>query len=165
MNATKKILETPNIQNIFRKLDKRKNFLYTEIWPEYGHVIEFFESKNCFAALTDSGGVQEEMNLLGKMCFTCRFNTDRPETINQARSNLLVPPMDSKFMVKMIRKIKEDENLQKNMCSSPKLYGNEVGDKFISIVKNLMESNKRLFNWAHEELGLWKEKKLFSHYL
>lgn len=165
MNATKKALQDYKMRDVFRRLSKYKNFLHSEVWPEYAHVIEFFESKNCFAALTDSGGVQEEMNLLNKVCLTCRFNTDRPETVNQAKSNLLVPPMDSNLIVKMVDYVEKNENLQKSMCSSPKLYGNDVGNKFIGIVKGLMEKQEKLFKWSHEALGLWKEDKRFFHYL
>jgi len=165
MNATKTALENYKLTHVLSNLKHHKNFLHTQVWPEYAHVIEFFDSKNCFAVLTDSGGVQEEMNLLNKVCLTCRFNTDRPETVNQARSNLLIPPITDDFIVNMVNHVEKDESLQKSMCSSPKLYGNEVGKQFIGIVQKLMHNDERLFRWAHEALGLWKEDKTFSQYL
>lgn len=165
MNATKSALETYGMKDVFTKLaEKHDNFLYTPIWPEYAHVIEFFNSKNCWSVLTDSGGVQEEMNLLNKPCLTCRFNTDRPETVNQANCNLLAPPLSGEFIAKVVEHVEKDEALQKSMASSPPLYGENVGDKFIDIVKVLMTREKKLFKWAHEELGLWREDG-YSQYL
>jgi UDP-N-acetylglucosamine 2-epimerase (non-hydrolysing) len=43
------------------------------------------------AAITDSGGVQEESTYLGIPCLTLRENTERPITVTQG-SNRLVPP-------------------------------------------------------------------------
>ena len=165
MSATRNALDYYKMRDIMGRLKKYKNFLHTNVWPEYGHVIEFFESKNCSMVLTDSGGVQEEMNLLGKVCLTCRFNTDRPETVNLARGNLLVPPMDSEFIVRMAEYVKKDEGLQKQMRSSQNLYGHDVGSKFIGIVDGLMQKEDHLFKWAHEALGLWKETNRDFNYL
>lgn len=165
MNATRNALDKYGMRDVLEKLSVHDNFLHTKVWPEYGHVIEFYESDNCFAALTDSGGVQEEMNLLNKVCLTCRFNTDRPETVNQAHSNILVPPVSGDFISRMVKHVYNDESLQKKMCNSTSLYGNKVGEKFISIVDDLMQRDERLFKWAHEALGLWKEDPSDFYYL
>ena len=93
------------------------------------------------------------MNLLNKPCLTCRFNTDRPETVMNAKSNLLVPPIDKRFIAKMVDYVYRDVTLQKAMSKSKNLYGKDVGKKFIGIVKNLMVKNVRPFKWAHEVLG------------
>lgn len=45
------------------------------------------------AAITDSGGVQEETTYLGIPCLTLRENTERPVTVNEG-SNRLVKPAD-----------------------------------------------------------------------
>ena len=164
MSATRMALDSYGLRNELEKLKEHKNFLFTKIWPEYAHVIEFFDSKHCFAALTDSGGVQEEMNLMNNICFTARFNTDRPETVNQANSNILVPPISKDFIVKIIDHVKNDEELQKKIRNSPQIYGSEVGKKFISAVSDLMGKEKP-FNWAHEALGLWKEEEKGPDYL
>ena len=158
-------LDSYNLRDEINKLKEHKNFLFTKIWPEYANVIEFFESKNCFGVLTDSGGVQEEMNLLNKVCLTCRFNTDRPETVNQAKSNLLVPPIDKEFITNMIEHVYKDEELQKTMINSKNLYGEKVGEKFISEISKLMEKDEKPFKWAHESLNLWKEEKGDFEYL
>ncbi|MBD3310700.1 UDP-N-acetyl glucosamine 2-epimerase [Candidatus Woesearchaeota archaeon] len=166
MSATRMALDHYGFRDELKLLaEKNKNFLFTKIWPEYAHVVEFFRSEHCFAALTDSGGVQEEMNLLDKPCLTCRFNTDRPETVNQAKSNILVPPVDADFVLDIVRHVHEDENLQKSMAAAPKLYGKDIGKKFISIISGLIEDGERPFKWAHEALGLWKEDREGLEYL
>lgn len=164
MSATKTAIDAYNLRGKIKKLQKNKNFLFTKVWPEYAHVIEFFESKNCFSVLTDSGGVQEEMNLIGKPCLTCRFNTDRPETVNDAKSNILIPPINKEFITETIEHIFKNQLLQKQMASAKKIYGKNVGNKITSIISKLMKNN-RPFKWAHEALGLWRENEKGVEYL
>jgi len=165
MSATRNALDYYNLRDVIDKLKKHKNFLHTNVWPEYAHVVEFFESKNCLAALTDSGGVQEELNLIGKACLTCRITTDRPETVFDARSNIIVPPISSEYIVKLIMYITKNEALIKKMGNAKKLYGTNVGQKQISILSELMKMGESPFKWAHEALGLWKEKSKGIEYL
>ncbi len=165
MSATRMALNFYGLKKELDKLKKKKNFLYTTVWPEYGHVIEFFESDNCIAALTDSGGVQEELNLIGKVCMTCRITTDRPETVFGARSNILVPPAGKDIIVDMVKYITKNDSLRKRMESQKSLYGNDVGKKFISIVSELMKKDDKPFKWAHDTLKLWKENEKGIDYL
>ena len=165
MNANRHALEVYGLMDDLRKLESRDNFLFTRVWPQYSHVIEFFESKRCFSVLTDSGGVQEEMNLLGKPCLTCRFNTDRPETVKDAHSNLLVPPVDSGFIAAMVNHLYDSPGLYKKMSSAPKLYGSGVGKKLVDIVSDLMEKGARPFQWVHEAQGFWQEEDDNQEYL
>lgn len=164
MSATRNALDYYKMRPIISRLEKHKNFLHTNVWPEYAHVIEFFESKKCLAAFTDSGGVQEELNLLGKACLTCRLSTDRPETVMNM-GNILVPPVNSSFMVKMIENITSNQTLMRKMETSKKIYGSNAGHKVISIVSKLMQRGERPFKWAHEALGLWQEKSKGVEYL
>ena len=43
------------------------------------------------AAVTDSGGVQEETTYLGIPCLTLRENTERPITVTQGSNRLIQP--------------------------------------------------------------------------
>ena len=165
MSATRNALDFYKLRESINKLKKYKNFLHTNIWPEYAHVVEFFESKNCMCALTDSGGVQEELNLIGKACLTCRLSTDRPETVFDAKSNVLVPPISGNYMVNLISHITKNKDLIKTMETGRKLYGNSVGNKIISILAKTMKHGNRPFKWAHEALGLWSEKSKGIEYL
>jgi len=159
MSATRMALNYYGLGKELEKLKKRKNFLYTSVWLEYGHVIEFFESDKCIAALTDSGGVQEELNLIGKTCMACRLTTDRPETVFDAKSNIIVPPIDKEIITKMVKYITNNDDLRRKMESSKKLYGRNVGKKFISVVSRLIEKNDNPFKWAHDTLKLWRDNQ------
>ena len=160
MNATKFAIDKYGFRNKLKRLaqNNKNNFLLTSIWPEYAQVMEFYRSKNFLTALTDSGGVQEEMNLLNKICLTCRLSTDRPETVNQAHSNLIVPPIDGKFMFKVIDYVFNNQKIMDKMQNSPKIYGKNVAKKFITIINKLSKNKASLFNWTHEEIGLWEGK-------
>jgi UDP-N-acetylglucosamine 2-epimerase len=158
MNATKIALEQWGLLKDLLKLRKYKNFLYTPIWQEYSNVIEFYRSKNCLLGLTDSGGLQEELNMIGKPCLTLRFNTDRPETIFEGKGNLLVPPISKEFIVKIVEYVCKNEKIYKQMSEPKKLYGEKVGEKFIQVILTLMKRKHKLFTWAQERLDFWKEK-------
>ena len=58
-----------------------------------GYVEFMALVRECRAAVTDSGGVQEESTYLGIPCLTLRENTERPITVTQG-SNRLVAPRD-----------------------------------------------------------------------
>ena len=158
MSATRFALDNYKLRGEIEKLSSNKNFLFTKVWPEYANVLEFYNSEHCFAAFTDSGGVQEEMNELGQLCLTCRFNTDRPETVNNAKTNLLVPPISKEFILDMVKHVDKNEELQKQMKNGKKLYGDDVGKKFISTISSIMGKRKP-FKWAHEAIGLWNDKE------
>lgn len=153
MNANRHALEIYGLKDDLLRLEDRPNFLYTEVWPRYSSVIEFFQSKQCFGVLTDSGGVQEEMHILGKPCLTCRFNTDRPETVNGAKSNLLVPPVDGDFIAAVVNYLYDHPSLYEKMSAESGLYGQGVGERFIAGVRELMERGEKPFKWAHEAQG------------
>ncbi|TSC96044.1 MAG: UDP-N-acetylglucosamine 2-epimerase [Parcubacteria group bacterium Athens1014_10] len=160
MNATKFAINKYGLRNRLIKLarENKNNFLFTPIWREYAQAIEFYKSSHCLAALTDSGGIQEEMNLLNKICLTCRFSTERPETVNDAHSNIIVPPVDGEFMFRLVDYILNNQKLKEKMQNSKKVYGKNVAKKFINIISELSKNKNSLFNWTHEEIGLWREK-------
>ena len=56
----------------------------------YPEMVELMVSAH--AAITDSGGVQEETTALGVPCFTVRENTERPVTVTEG-TNQLVPDL------------------------------------------------------------------------
>ncbi len=157
MNVTRKALDHYGMRKDLMALTKRDNFLFTPIWPEYAQVIEFYQSERCLAALTDSGGLQEELNILKKVCLTCRFNTDRPETIVDGRSNLLIPPVDAAFVAKAIEFILKNKRLYDSLRSGKVLYGANAGANFTRHLQKLMKSHPRPFQWSHERLGFWTE--------
>lgn len=76
----------------------RQQVYVTGLWSHYAYVLEFMQSDRLLALLTDSGGLQEEAAILGVRCLTCRFSTDRPETISDTQNNLLLPPVSKAFV-------------------------------------------------------------------
>jgi len=153
MNATQHAIEKWNLKERLAQLEKKPNFLATEVWPAYGHVVEFYSSDHCLAAWTDSGGVQEDMNLLGKPCLTSRFNTDRPETVMGNHGNILVPPINSDFITRVISGIVEDTSLLSSLANAKPLYGSEVGAKFASSIAPFVTDNHSPHRWSDEILG------------
>ena len=159
MTATRAALEHYNLRDELIKLaEDHRNFLFTGLWPSYGHVIEFLESGKCFAEYTDSGSMQEELNEIDEtMCLTARFNTDRPETAFDAKTNILVPPISRDFIHGFIKHIHSDkENLSE---SNKKLYGEKVGELIVKTFMKLIEDQTlRTFDWSHEVLDFSFDK-------
>lgn len=151
MNATTLALKNYNLEQKLKELETHKNFLRTDLWPVYGHVIEFLESDRCFAEYTDSGSMQEELNeITAPLCLTARYNTDRPETVMDAKTNILIPPISGDYIVNFIRHIEKDTSLQKKMKDGKKLYGRNVGEKIVKIIKQKQDDP---FEWAHDAVG------------
>ena len=76
-----------------------------------------------------------------------------------------MPPISREYIMKIILHVNKKESLIKKMGNAKKLYGSNVGYKEISILSNLMKKGERPFKWAHEVLGLWKEKSKGIEYL
>jgi UDP-N-acetylglucosamine 2-epimerase (non-hydrolysing) len=154
LTATKRALEALNLRKKILQLDeKHDNFVFTPLWREYGQVIEFWKSGKCFAELTDSGSIQEELNeIQDVLCLTLRFNTDRPESVFDAKSNVLVPPSTGDNIVKIIDYIRNDSKTIKTMKKAKKIYGEKVGEKIMDWLLEEMEKKVRPFSWAHERI-------------
>ena len=154
LTATKRALEYFNLRKkILQAHEKYDNFVFTPLWREYGQVIEFWKSGKCFAELTDSGSIQEELNEIQKvLCLTLRFNTDRPESVFDAKSNVLVPPALSENIFKIVDFIKKDDETIKTMRTAKKIYGEKVGEKIMDWLLEEMAKKTKPFSWAHERI-------------
>lgn len=155
MTATGIALKNYGLEEKMKRLEQsHKNFLFTCVWPVYGHVIEFLESGKCFAEFTDSGSMQEELNEINKpLCLTARYTTDRPETVMDANTNILIPPISGEYIENFISHIEKDAGIQKQMHQGKKLYGRNVGEKIIKIIK---KTRDHPFEWAHDTVGINK---------
>ncbi|MBA3045684.1 MAG: UDP-N-acetylglucosamine 2-epimerase [Candidatus Thermoplasmatota archaeon] len=163
LTGTKLAINKYGLRERFDSLNEKDNFILTPIWKEYCHVIEFLRSENCKAILTDSGSMQEEMNQLQKPCFTIRFSTDRPETV-MAKGNLLVPPLRTEQMVGIVEHVLNNEDIFSNMKTAPRLYGSNVSNSIVKIIKTLFKNKDQFFYWATERLGIYKDDD-FPEYL
>ncbi|GKZ15647.1 UDP-N-acetylglucosamine 2-epimerase [Haladaptatus sp. T7] len=163
LNATKTALENYGLrEKLLRLDDDHDNFFFSGLWKRHAHVYEFLESGQCFAELTDSGSMQEELNHIEEaVCLTARFNTDRPETVFEANSNLLVPPISGEFMQGMVEHVHGNDSLRERMRSGPSLYGEDVGDEIVSFLWDRRDEDP--FEWAHERAGFDAGRREFDY--
>lgn len=160
MNATQYAL---NAYGLGTKLDKLAdsypdNFIQTPLWKEYGHVVEFLDSGHCWAELTDSGSMQEElMYFPNVLSLTARLNTDRPETICQAKGNILVPPINRAWITQFVKSA-NSERLGELLKNKRPIYGQpgEVSKNIIKIIKDSIIKDDN-GPWFHHRLKLWKD--------
>ena len=152
--ATKNALEFYGLrEKILRTAEKYDNFLFTPLWESYGNVIEFWNSNHCIAELTDSGSIQEELNeITDVLCLTVRYNTDRPESVFDAKSNLLVPPASGDFIEKFVSYVTSENDAVSQMKKANKIYGVNVGKEIISFLLKEMTHDAYPFKWAHQQL-------------
>jgi UDP-N-acetylglucosamine 2-epimerase (non-hydrolysing) len=153
LNATRQALENYGLRKKIKRLhDSHDNFLFTSLWKKHAHVYEFLTSGQCFAEYTDSGSMQEELNHIQEaLCLTARFNTDRPETVFDANTNLLVPPISGEYIHNMIDYIYEDDQLRKRMRNGQKLYGSNVGEQIVKLLEK--HQHRESFEWSHQRAG------------
>lgn len=165
MTANKKALEHYGLREKLKKLNKEnKNFLMTDLWKKHAHVYEFLESGQAFAELTDSGSMQEELNHIREtLSLTARFNTDRPETVFKANSNLLVPPLDGDYITRFVNKVYNNSDLVNKMKQAEKMYGENVGESIIDFLRE--KKRKKPFVWSHEKAGFETEADKDFEYL
>jgi UDP-N-acetylglucosamine 2-epimerase len=164
LNATVAALKQYNLESKLQKLAEQHSdkFLMTPLWKEYANVIEFLDSGRCWAEMTDSGSMQEELLYFPRVTsFTVRLNTDRPETIFDAKSNVLVPPLSPAWIVSIISEAyNREEGLGMKLRRKKQIYGRpgQVSKSIISIVKKEFENgDANFYPWLHQRLGLWKE--------
>jgi UDP-N-acetylglucosamine 2-epimerase (non-hydrolysing) len=130
--------------------DYPDDFVYSDVWPYYRDVIAAM--LECSAVATDSGSMQEEMNVLGIPCVTLRFGTDRAETV-LAGANVLAPPIDSEFVADVI----EGALAHPELGEVPGLYGERVSERLVDEVLARLVPADGLFRDERARLGLDRE--------
>jgi UDP-N-acetylglucosamine 2-epimerase len=170
LNATISALNRFDLYHKLKDLEDTypEKFMMTELWKEYGHVVEFLDSGKCWAEITDSGSLQEELLYFPKVSsFTVRFNTDRPETVFDARGNLIVPPINRMWLPKIISMVYEKgEDYGFNFKKKKQIYGKpgDVSKKIVKIMKKEFENREsNFFPWLHQRFNYWHEKDDFEY--
>lgn len=125
---------------------KYPHFVYSPVWPLYTDVIAAMNRASVCA--TDSGSMQEEMNVLGVPCVTLRFGSDRSESAMNG-GNLIAPPTDASLIQKIIEYAWDN----KEMRSAKKLYGKNVSVACIDAVEKVLKTGS-VFRSDEERLGL-----------
>lgn len=124
-----------------------ETFLYSDVWPHYRDVIAAM--LQCAVVATDSGSMQEEMNILGVPCVTLRFGTDRGESV-LAGSNVLAPPVTPEFVVSVIEGAMGDPALRE----AGNIYGEHVSQRLVEEVLRRLRPGTGLFRSEEQRLGL-----------
>ena len=147
MNQTKRAFAQFGLEEEVKQLDaEHENFVFSEVWPEYMDVIAAMSKASVCA--TDSGSMQEEMNVLGVPCVTLRFGSDRSESA-MAGGNLIAPPIDSGLIKSIVEYAWDNEEMRK----APKIYGEDVSKKCIDAVESVLK-NGEVFRADEERLAL-----------
>ncbi|MDB4978817.1 MAG: putative UDP-N-acetylglucosamine 2-epimerase [Candidatus Peribacteria bacterium] len=147
MFQTEEALKRYNLKEELDTLAKNyPTFIYSPVWSQYTDVIVAMSQAAVCA--TDSGSMQEEMNIMGVPCVTLRFGSDRSESIMNG-SNIIAPPIDGKLIRRIIDFAWNNEYMRRR----PKIYGENVSEKCIdAVVKVLAEGE--VFRTEEERLHL-----------
>jgi UDP-N-acetylglucosamine 2-epimerase (non-hydrolysing) len=121
-------------------------FISSPVWPYYRDVIAAMQQ--CALVATDSGSMQEEMNILGIPCVTLRFGSDRGETL-LAGGNLLAPPVDAGFVAAVVEGALGLPGLGK----ADELYGEDVSARIVDGVLSRLDPSTGLFRPEDRRLG------------
>lgn len=124
-----------------------ETFIYSDVWPYYRDVIAAM--RKCAAIATDSGSMQEEMNILGVPCVTLRFGSDRGESV-LAGGNIQAPPIDSDFVVEIIKGAMNNQQ----MAGVGNIYGTDVSKRLIDGVLSHVDENNGLFHTEETRLNM-----------
>lgn len=103
----------------------------------YISVVRFLLGKP-LAIFTDSGGLQEESAILGVPCITCRSETDRPETVMDFKTNILVPPTSGKFIFDAVSEClsSNSKKIWPGLGENSECYGSNVGKRIVERLKH-----------------------------
>ncbi len=127
--------------------DHPDTFITSPVWPHYRDVIAAMQQ--CALVATDSGSMQEEMNVLGIPCVTLRFGSDRAETL-LAGGNLLAPPVDAGFVAAVI----EGALSMPGLGRADALYGEDVSARIVDGVLSRLDPEHGLFRPEDRRLDL-----------
>ena len=137
--GTDAALQTWGMQGWFTDLQARfgASLISTPVWESYSEVMEAM--KMCKVVATDSGSIQEEVNVLGVPCVTLRYGSDRGETF-LAGTNFLAPPVDGQVIAATI-----DLVAQHAQDIPPRqIYAGEAAAALVDAVESRLAESGRL---------------------
>ena len=128
LNSLKKLIVFP--------VHPRTRNILCQIEPEKFNNIRFIEPLSYLdfltlmqaseMILTDSGGIQKEAYIIGKLCITLRPETEWIETVKTGW-NILLPPQSKEFPEKIL-------SVSKPLIHPP-LFGSDVSQKILSVLE------------------------------
>ncbi len=123
-----------------------EHFIYSQAWTYHRDVIAAMRKAG--AVVSDSGGFQEEANIVGVPSVTVRFGSDRSESFF-AGSNIPAPPVSKEFIYEVIKGAVGNKNMQK----SGNLYGKDVARKIVDGVLDRLHNETGLLLTEEQRLG------------
>lgn len=123
-----------------------ETFIYSQVWPYYRDVVAAMLA--CRLVATDSGSMQEEMNILGVPCVTLRYGTDRGESLF-AGGNVLAPPVNAQFVAEVVRRAAEEPRLR----DVGNIYGENASSDLVDGVLARVDSQWGVFVSEDRRLG------------
>ena len=135
--GTKSAIQRFGFESRFEKLKQQENIILSDVWSKYSDVMAAM--KHCLLCATDSGSMQEEMNLLQIPCATLRFGSDRAETFF-TKSNILCPIIEAKLMVKILL----DSQRNSEKFEFPSIYGENVSEQIVDNVQTFLKEGSDL---------------------
>jgi len=98
--------------------------------PPLGYLDFLKLQSEAALVITDSGGIQEEANILKVPCVTLRENTERPSTL-QCGGNVLVGN-DTKAIVEQVRRMAA---LDRSEIRNPPLWDGKAAERILEIME------------------------------
>ncbi|MGI6612165.1 MAG: UDP-N-acetyl glucosamine 2-epimerase [Candidatus Nanosyncoccaceae bacterium] len=125
--------------------EKYPNFVYTHAWAYHRDMIAGMLKAS--VVVTDSGGMQEETNIIKTPCVTLRFGSDRGESFI-AGSNIPAPPISSNLVVEIIKGA-----INNNQMCTGNIYGKNVSHKIATQVLKRVDEINGLYMTEEKRLG------------
>lgn len=104
--------------------------------------------KRCALVASDSGGFQEEANIVGAPCVTFRYGSDRGESFI-AGANVPIPLHDVDFMYELITHAYDNEDMR----AVGNIYGENVSEKIVDAVLGQLHEDG-FYTTEERRLGL-----------
>lgn len=121
-------------------------FIYSRAWALHHDVIATMQRAS--VVVSDSGGFQEEANIVGVPSVTVRFGSDRSETFFEG-GNIPAPPLSDDFIYEVVKGAYNNNNMR--MDGS--LYGNNAAKQVVDEVLARIHPENGLFLSEEQRLG------------
>lgn len=118
----------PNVKNtVERILGQLKNVL---LLPPLDYPDLVFLMEQCYAVVTDSGGIQEEAPTFKKPVLVLRENTERPEGVEQG--NALLVGSNTELIIEQLHLLFNSPDHYQSFSKKPNPYGNGTSAQHIA---------------------------------
>lgn len=149
LNGTEAAIDAFGMRDWLHGLERRfgDSFITSGVWDSYAHVLAAM--KMCAVVATDSGSIQEEVNVLGVPCVTLRFGSDRGESL-LAGTNFLAPPTSKSVVAQVIQQVFD----HRGELEPRPVYPYGASKALVSAVEERMSSTGRLESSEEWRYGL-----------